>query len=64
MILTFFMFIHSIAQRDAARRRFEEKRTQARDEREGSIQERRDAMRQKDKATMDMFKQLAKERFG
>ena len=53
-----------IAQRDAARRRFEEKKASAREEKVSEVRERQDAMRQKEKATMDMFKQMAKERFG
>ena len=58
------MVYHRIAQRDAARRRFEEKRAQGRDEKESATRERREAFQAKEKATMEMFKQMAKERFG
>jgi hypothetical protein len=57
-------FLSSIAQRDAARKRFEEKRNGAREESVSAARERATAMRAKDKATMDMFQQLAKQRFG
>ncbi|KAL5494866.1 hypothetical protein ACEPAI_328 [Sanghuangporus weigelae] len=53
-----------IAQRDAARRRFEEKRVPAREEKEMGFRERQEAIRSKDRATMEMFKQMARERFG
>ncbi|KAI0964610.1 hypothetical protein AcW1_001389 [Taiwanofungus camphoratus] len=53
-----------IARREAARRRFEEKRFGAREERMAATRERADAIRQKDKATMDMFMQIAKDKFG
>ncbi|OCB86227.1 hypothetical protein A7U60_g6817 [Sanghuangporus baumii] len=53
-----------IAQRDAARRRFEEKRVTGREEKETAFQERQEAIRSKDRATMEMFKQMARERFG
>ncbi|EJD03527.1 uncharacterized protein FOMMEDRAFT_83603 [Fomitiporia mediterranea MF3/22] len=53
-----------IAQRDAARRRFKEKRSSMHEEKESAVKERQEALRAKDKATMDMFKQMAKERFG
>ena len=42
----------------------EEKRMGAREERDTAARERAEAMRQKDKATMDMFMQMAKEKFG
>jgi hypothetical protein len=48
----------------AARRRFEEKRGSVKDEKLSTARERTNAMREKDKATMDMFQQLAKQRFG
>ncbi|KAH0837802.1 hypothetical protein J3R83DRAFT_5998 [Lanmaoa asiatica] len=54
----------SIARRDAARKRFEEKRGASREDKVASTRERAVAMREKDKATMDMFQQLAKQRFG
>ncbi|KAL5519346.1 hypothetical protein ACEPAH_1029 [Sanghuangporus vaninii] len=53
-----------IAQRDAARRRFEEKRVTGREEKEAAFRERQEAIRSKDRATMEMFKQMARERFG
>ncbi|KAH8119789.1 hypothetical protein DFH11DRAFT_1539071 [Phellopilus nigrolimitatus] len=53
-----------IAQRDAARKRFEEKRMSGRDDKGAEARERHEAIRAKDNATMDMFKQMAKERFG
>lgn len=55
---------HSIARRDAARKRFEEKRAVGREDKVATARERAVAMREKDKATMDMFQQLAKQRFG
>ncbi|KAI0931128.1 hypothetical protein AcW2_000080 [Taiwanofungus camphoratus] len=57
-------FKERIARREAARRRFEEKRFGAREERMAATRERADAIRQKDKATMDMFMQIAKDKFG
>ena len=56
--------LNSIARRDAARRRYEEKRNEQRQEKDYVAKERAIAMKEKDKATMDMFQQLAKERFG
>lgn len=53
-----------IARRDAARKRKEEARFGARDERDAAARERADNLRQRDKATMDMFMQMAKEKFG
>ncbi|KAH7926830.1 hypothetical protein BV22DRAFT_1008149 [Leucogyrophana mollusca] len=55
-------FRDHIARRDAARKRFEEKR--GKDEKIAATRERSAAIREKDKATMDMFQQLAKQRFG
>lgn len=61
----FVIDVHdSIARRDAARKRFEEKRAAGRDDKVATVRERAVAMREKDKATMDMFQQLAKQRFG
>jgi hypothetical protein len=62
----FFSFLSSclLWRWDAAKKRFEEKRAAARGERDSEVKERQDAMRQKERATMDMFKQMAKERFG
>lgn len=53
-----------IAQRDAAKQRREEKLQMQREGRAAETRERVTEMREKDKATMDMFKALAKERFG
>lgn len=52
--------MNRVAARDAARARHDKKRAAA-DPGQG---ERRDMMREKEKATMDMFKALAAERFG
>ncbi len=49
-----------IARRDAARKRFEEKRG----DKMYATKERADELRAKDKATMDMFMQMAKAKFG
>ncbi|OJA09388.1 hypothetical protein AZE42_06821 [Rhizopogon vesiculosus] len=57
-------FRDHIARRDAARKRFEEKRSAGREDKTASVRDRAVAMREKDKATMDMFQQLAKQRFG
>ncbi|CCM02258.1 uncharacterized protein FIBRA_04341 [Fibroporia radiculosa] len=57
-------FKDRIARRDAARKRFEEKRMGGKDERIVAARERADAIRQKDKATMDTFMQMAKDKFG
>ncbi|EMD42346.1 hypothetical protein CERSUDRAFT_148113 [Gelatoporia subvermispora B] len=56
-------FRERIARRDAARQRFE-KRGGATDEKVAAARERADAIRQKEKTTMDMFMQMAKEKFG
>ena len=53
-----------IAQRDAAKQRREEKLQMQREGRGVDARQRITVMRDKDKATMDMFKALAKERFG
>jgi hypothetical protein len=53
-----------IAQRDAARRRFEEKKQTNRQDKTASVNERLVAMKEKDAQTMAMFAQMAKERFG
>lgn len=53
-----------IAQRDAARRRYEEKRQSTAEGKQSSIRERQEAMRAKENATMEMFKQMAREKFG
>lgn len=53
-----------IARRDAARKRFEEKRNPAREEKAAAVRERVSVIREKDKAVMDMFQQMAKQRFG
>ncbi|KAG1783341.1 hypothetical protein EV702DRAFT_1061391 [Suillus placidus] len=57
-------FRDHIARRDAARKRFEEKRTAGREDKTAGVRERAVALKEKDKATMDMFQQLAKQRFG
>ncbi|KZV92703.1 hypothetical protein EXIGLDRAFT_613989 [Exidia glandulosa HHB12029] len=57
-------FQAAIARRDAARKRFEEKKGTGRQERDMEGRERRSAILDREKATMDMFKQMAKERFG
>lgn len=59
-----FGYLSSLARRDASRKRFEEKKLGSRDERDAGARERVNAIRQKDKATMDMFMQMAKEKFG
>ena len=59
----FSFWTHSIARRDAAKRRAEEKRFGAREDRDAAARERTEALRQKEAATMDMFKQMAK-KFG
>ena len=53
-----------IARRDAARKRFEEKRGGPREEKIAAVRERTTAIREKDKATMDMFMQMAKAKYG
>jgi len=55
-------FKAKIAQRDAAKRRAEERKGVA--ERDGAVRERQGVMREKDRATMEMLKKMAKERFG
>ncbi|KAH8094665.1 hypothetical protein BXZ70DRAFT_947036 [Cristinia sonorae] len=57
-------FKAELARREAARNRWQEKKFGARDEREAVAKERADTIRQKDKATMDMFMQMAKAKFG
>ncbi|KAI0789510.1 hypothetical protein C8Q75DRAFT_765969 [Abortiporus biennis] len=57
-------FKDHIARRDAARKRYEEKKMGGKDNRFSDTRERADAIRQKDRATMDMFMQIAKEKFG
>ncbi|KIJ66561.1 hypothetical protein HYDPIDRAFT_86702 [Hydnomerulius pinastri MD-312] len=57
-------FRDHIARRDAARKRFEEKRGAGREDKTATARERANALREKDQATMDMFQQLAKQRFG
>ena len=57
-----------IARRDAARSRAEARRQATQDERtggkHGAAEERRNAIREKDKQTMEMLQNLAKQRFG
>ncbi|KAH9064071.1 hypothetical protein EDB87DRAFT_1368765 [Lactarius vividus] len=57
-------FKAEIARRDAARAKFQQKRESAREEKISASRERASAIREKDKATMDMFMQMAKERYG
>jgi len=57
-------FRERIAQRDAARKRFEEKKNAGKEEKFAAARERVNAIKDKDKATMDMFQQMAKARFG
>jgi len=57
-------FRERIAQRDAARKRFEEKKNTNKEEKTVAARERVNAIKDKDKATMDMFQQMAKARFG
>jgi len=53
-------FKAQIARRDAARAKFEQKR----EDRTSGTRERAAAIREKDKATMDMFMQMAKQKYG
>lgn len=53
-------FKAQIARRDMAKRRYEQKN----EEKNNAIRERASAFKEKEKATMDMFQQLAKQRFG
>ncbi|RPD64713.1 hypothetical protein L226DRAFT_528911 [Lentinus tigrinus ALCF2SS1-7] len=53
-------FQAQVARRESARKRFEDKR----EEKMYAARERADAIRAKDRATMDMFMQMAKEKFG
>ncbi|KAH9081930.1 hypothetical protein EDB83DRAFT_2547723 [Lactarius deliciosus] len=57
-------FKAEIARRDAARAKFQQKRESAREDKISASRERASAIREKDKATMDMFMQMAKERYG
>jgi ornithine carbamoyltransferase len=53
-----------IAQRDANRLKWQEKKAAEKGEKTGDIQERQKALREKDRVTMDAFMKMAKERFG
>ncbi|KAJ3505649.1 hypothetical protein NLJ89_g7310 [Agrocybe chaxingu] len=53
-------FRDQIARRDMAKSRYNQKA----EERETAMRERATAYKEKEKATMDMFQQLAKQRFG
>jgi len=55
-------FKEAIARRDAARARWDAKKKT--DPREQDRNERAEQLREKDRKTMEMFKQMAKERFG
>ncbi|KAI0313439.1 hypothetical protein OF83DRAFT_535302 [Amylostereum chailletii] len=57
-------FQQALAQREAAQKRFEQRRGSKKDERTSAMQERASALREKEKATMDMFAQMAKAKFG
>lgn len=57
-------FKERVAQRDAARSRFEAKRRLDQDARAQGRNERAEQIKEKEKKTMEMFKQMAKERFG
>ncbi|KAF9651925.1 hypothetical protein BDM02DRAFT_3138313 [Thelephora ganbajun] len=57
-------FKDRIAQRDANRLKWQEKKAAERGEKTTEIQERQKALREKDRATMDAFMKMAKERFG
>jgi len=67
-IFTFMLAFHihtsRLAQRDAARARFEAKKRSERDAKEQERNERVEQMKEKERKTMEMFKQMAKERFG
>ena len=52
--------LYRIARRDAARARFEQRR----EDKTSATRERAAAIREKDKATMDMFMQIAKQKYG
>ncbi|KAF8893728.1 hypothetical protein CPB84DRAFT_1826014 [Gymnopilus junonius] len=53
-------FKAQLARRDAAKKRYEQKN----EEKHNVMRERATAIKEKEKATMDMFQQLAKQRFG
>lgn len=53
-----------IAKRDANRAKWQDKKAAERDDKLGAVQERRSAIQDRDKANMDMFMQLAKQKFG
>jgi len=57
-------FKESIARRDANRLKWQEKKVTERGEKTSEIQERQSAIREKERATMDAFMKMAKERFG
>ncbi|KAH9968809.1 hypothetical protein BC827DRAFT_1263297 [Russula dissimulans] len=57
-------FKAQIARRDAVRAKFEQKRESGREEKMSASRERAVAIREKDKATMDMFMQMAKAKYG
>jgi len=53
-------FKAQVARREMTKRRYEQKH----EEKNNAIRERASAFKEKEKATMDMFQQLAKQRFG
>lgn len=60
----FFLCYCRIAQREANRAKWQEKKATDRGERTAETQERQKALREKERATMDAFMKIAKERFG
>lgn len=53
-----------LAQRDAARARFEAKTREERGARTQERSERVEQIKERDRKTMEMFRQMAKERYG
>jgi len=53
-------FRDQLARRDMTKKRYEQKN----EERQNAMRERSTAFKEKEKATMDMFQQLAKQKFG
>lgn len=65
MCLRFGLLISiRLAQRDAAKKRAEERKQSFRDEKGATIRDRQDAMREKEKQTMEMLRKMAREHFG
>jgi len=57
-------FKAQIARRDANRQKWQDKRNAERGEKTAAVQDRRSAMQDRDKANMEMFMKMAKEKFG